>query len=80
MEEWRRLYPSNVDYELSIWAHRVAEKRARRTARAEKRRRKKLIEAQLDGPSMIPSDDERWNDMWLTTEEDTDNADDFSDE
>jgi hypothetical protein len=65
MEEWRRLYPRDVDYELSFWAHRAAEKRAMRTARAERRRRKKFIEAQLEGSSTIPFDDKRWDYMWL---------------
>jgi hypothetical protein len=29
---------------------------------------------QLDGLSTIPSDDEWWDDMWITIEDDTDSA------
>jgi hypothetical protein len=74
------LYPSDIDYKLSYRAHMATEKRVRRAARAEKRKR--FIKAQLDGPLMIPSpsDDEQRDDMWLTSEEDTDSAEDFSDE
>jgi hypothetical protein len=34
MEEWRRLCPANIDYELIFWAKTAAEKRRQR---AEKR-------------------------------------------
>jgi hypothetical protein len=60
--------PRDVDYELSFWAHRAAEKRAMRTARAERRRQKKFIEAQLEGSSTISSDYNGWDYMWLTTD------------
>jgi hypothetical protein len=73
MEEWCRLCPGDVDYELTLWANMAAEKRRRR-ARAEKRHRKRFIEAQLNGLSKIPSDLERWDDMWLTIEDDTESA------
>jgi hypothetical protein len=74
-----RLYPGDIDYKLSYRAHKATEKRVRRAARAEKRKR--FIEAQLDDPLMIPSpsDDERRDNMWLTFEKDTDSAEDFSD-
>jgi hypothetical protein len=45
MEEWRRLYPTDVDYELTFWANKAAENRRRRAARAEKRHEKRFIEA-----------------------------------
>jgi hypothetical protein len=54
--------------------NKAVEKRRQRAARAENMRRKRFIEAQLDGPMAIPDDDEWWDDMWLTTEDDTDSA------
>jgi hypothetical protein len=44
MEEWCRLCPADVDYELSFLAHKAAEKR----------HRKEFIEAQLEGPLRSP--------------------------
>jgi hypothetical protein len=57
MEEWRRLYPGDVDYE--------------RAFDAQKRRKKAFIEAELNGLSTILDDDDWWDDLWLTTKEDT---------
>jgi hypothetical protein len=53
--------------------NKVVEKRRQRAARAENMRRKRFIEAQLDGSTAIP-DDKWWDDMWLITEDDTDSA------
>jgi hypothetical protein len=54
--------------------NKAVEKRHQRAARAENMRRKRFIEAQLDGSTAIPDDDEWWDDMWLITEDDTDSA------
>jgi hypothetical protein len=54
--------------------NKAVEKRRQRAARAENMRRKRFIEAQLDGSTVIPDDDEWWDDMWLITEDDTDSA------
>jgi hypothetical protein len=79
MEDWRRLYQADINYEVAFYLQKAVENRARRTRRANKRARKRFIEKQLDGQSTIPNDDARWDDMLLITE-DTDNAEDFSDE
>jgi hypothetical protein len=78
MEEWCRLCPGDVEYEHTFYALKTTEERARWAARAEKRRKKAFIEAQLNGPSMVPGDD-RWDGLWLTTVENTDNGKEFSD-
>jgi hypothetical protein len=71
MEDWRCLFPRDVEYECTFYTQKAAEKRAERVAWAEKRRRKTFIEAQLNGPSTIDDDDDRWDNLFLTTKEDT---------
>jgi hypothetical protein len=66
MEECRHLFPGDVEYKRTFYAQKAAQKRARRT---EKRRRKAFIEAQLNGPSMIGDDNDRWDDLFFTTDE-----------
>jgi hypothetical protein len=61
MAGWRCVYLEDVDMELAFWAHIRAERRA------VKRRRKAFIEAQLASPLMIGDDDERWEDLFLTS-------------
>jgi hypothetical protein len=67
MAEWRPLYPKDVETEMSLW-EKNAERRTMRVARAEKRRRKAFIVAQITGP-MIGNDDDRWEELFLTSEE-----------
>ncbi|KAM0861512.1 hypothetical protein ACQ4PT_045854 [Festuca glaucescens] len=85
--EWRRLHPGDVEYEENFWAQKKAAvipaKEARRAAREDKRRRKafadehhRRLEANLP---TIPSDDERWADVFESTEEDTESYSDLSD-
>jgi hypothetical protein len=71
MEEWCHLFPRDVKYERTFYTQKVAEKRAKRVAWAEKRRRKTFIEAQLNGQSTIDNDNDRWDNLFLTTEVDT---------
>jgi hypothetical protein len=47
----------------------------RRAYRADRRRRKAFINAQLAGPQTIDDDDPRWDDLW-TQSEDTSSDDD----
>jgi hypothetical protein len=54
--------------------NKTVEKRHQRAARVENMCRKRFIEAQLDGSTVIPDDDEWWDDMWLITKDDTDSA------
>jgi hypothetical protein len=79
MEEWRCLCPDDIECELTFDAQKAAKKRAMRGARAKKRRRKVFIEAQLNGPLTIPKNNDRWDNFWLTIEEDTDSVEEFSD-
>jgi hypothetical protein len=47
---------------------------------ADKRARKRVHLEAVGWPIDDPINDARWDDMWLITEEDTDSAEDFSDE
>jgi hypothetical protein len=58
IEEWRCLCPRDVDTEVAFYTQKKAEKTARRLRRAENRRRKAFIEAQLKGPSTIDENDD----------------------
>ena len=66
MAEWRRRHPEDVADERAYWADR--------------RRRKALANAQCDiaeagGRLIFMSDDERWDDIWLDTSDNTDEDD-----
>ena len=86
MAEWRRRHPEDVAYEQVYWARgREEDTRRRRESRLDRRRRKALANAQCDiveagGRSIFTSDDERWDDIWLSTSEDTDEDDDGGDD
>ena len=78
MAEWRRRHPEDVDAEHAYWAERTAR---RRSERADRCRRKAVANEQCDivsagGRSFFTSDDERWDDIWLSTSDDTDEDDD----
>ncbi|CAM0870678.1 unnamed protein product [Alopecurus aequalis] len=68
MAQWRLNFPEDVRAERKFYADRRA---VRVAERAEKRAKKAFIEAQRAGPRTISSDDERWGDMFLTSEETT---------
>jgi hypothetical protein len=70
MAEWRRLFPQDVQAEVEFYAAKRAERRA---ARADCRRRKAFIMAQINGPQTIPDDDPRWDDMWTDSDKTTTN-------
>ncbi|XP_048554252.1 AP2-like ethylene-responsive transcription factor CRL5 [Triticum urartu] len=78
MAEWRRRHPEDVDAERAYWVERTAR---RRSERADRRQRKAVANEQCDiisagGRSFFTSDDERWDDIWLSTSDDTDENDD----
>jgi hypothetical protein len=73
MAEWGRLYPGDVETELQSWTQKKAERIARR--REKRRRRKAFIEAYLVDSSTI-HDDERWDDLFLTSEESSEGSSD----
>jgi hypothetical protein len=62
MARWRREFPQDVQAELEFY-------------RADRRRRKAFINAQLAGPQTIDDDDPRWDDL-STQSEDTSSDDD----
>ncbi|XP_073363707.1 ethylene-responsive transcription factor 2-like [Aegilops tauschii subsp. strangulata] len=81
MAEWRRRHPENVANERAFWAERTARRRAER---ADRRRRKALAISQCDlvnagGKSFFWSDDDRWDDMWISTSDNTSEGDDEDD-
>jgi hypothetical protein len=51
----------------------AAKRAERRAARADCRRRKAFIMAQINGPQTIPDDDPRWDDMWTDSDKTTTN-------
>ena len=77
MAEWRRRHPEDVAYEQAYWARRREEDtRRRREERLDRRRRKALALSQCDvvengGETIFTSDDDRWEDMWLDTSDQT---------
>ncbi|XP_048568431.1 AP2/ERF and B3 domain-containing protein Os05g0549800-like [Triticum urartu] len=78
MAEWRCRHPEDVADERAYWAERTARRRAERADRC---RRKALANAQCDiveagGRSIFTLDDERWDDIWLDTSDNTDEDDD----
>ncbi|XP_020183844.1 uncharacterized protein [Aegilops tauschii subsp. strangulata] len=81
MAEWRRRHPEDVANERAFWAERTARRRAERADRC---RRKALAISQCDlvnagGKSFFTSDDERWDDVWISTSDNTDESDDEDD-
>ncbi|XP_020175897.1 ethylene-responsive transcription factor 2-like [Aegilops tauschii subsp. strangulata] len=69
MAEWRRRHPEDVTYEQAYWARR-------REERLDRRRRKALAISQCEivengGQTIFTSDDDRWEDMWLDTSDQT---------
>ncbi|KAI5013013.1 hypothetical protein ZWY2020_027967 [Hordeum vulgare] len=73
MAEWRQHHPEDVVAENAFWAERTAR---RREERQDRRRRKLLAISQCvainNGEmSIFTSDDERWEDAWLSTSDST---------
>jgi hypothetical protein len=66
MARWRREFPQDVQAELEFYRSRRAERRA---YRADHRRRKAFINAQLAGPQAIDDDDPVWDDLWTQSED-----------
>ncbi|XP_044955193.1 ethylene-responsive transcription factor 1-like [Hordeum vulgare subsp. vulgare] len=78
MAEWRRSHPEDVAAENAFWAERTAR---RREERDDRRRRKALAISQCEvvnngGTSIFTSDDERWEDAWLSTSDSSIQSDD----
>ncbi|XP_020173073.1 uncharacterized protein [Aegilops tauschii subsp. strangulata] len=81
MAEWRRRHPEDVANERAFWAERTARRHAER---ADGRRRKALGISQCDiietgGKSIFTSDDEHWDDIWISTSDNTTEGDDEDD-
>ncbi|KAE8817905.1 Glutamyl-tRNA(Gln) amidotransferase subunit A [Hordeum vulgare] len=77
MAEWRWRHPEHVAVENAFWAERAAR---RREELDDRRRRKALAISQCEvvnngGTSIFTSDDERWEDAWLSTSDSSDNDD-----
>ena len=73
MAEWRHRHPEDAAAENEFWAERTARRRA---GRADRRWRKALAISQCDiveagGRSIFTSDDERWEDIWIDTSNNT---------
>lgn len=82
MAEWRRRHPEDVTAKNAFWAERTAR---RRVEQADKRRRKALAISQCDlvnvgGKSFFGPDDERWDDIWLDTSDNTTEDDEEEEE
>ncbi|XP_020195775.1 uncharacterized protein [Aegilops tauschii subsp. strangulata] len=77
MAEWRQRHPEDVTYEQAYWARRREEETQRRRAEwLDRRRRKALALSQCEivengGQTTFASDDDRWEDMWLDTSDQT---------
>ncbi|KAE8813521.1 Protein TRANSPARENT TESTA 12 [Hordeum vulgare] len=77
MAEWRRRHPKDVATENAYWAERTARRRAERQ---DTRVRKLLTVSQWGGvevglPFIFSSDDERWEDVFLSTSDSTQSDD-----
>ena len=73
MAEWRRRHPEDVADEHAYWAERTVRRCAER---ADRRQRKALANKQCDivsagGRLFFTADDERWDDIWISTSDDT---------
>ncbi|XP_037427313.1 ethylene-responsive transcription factor 13-like [Triticum dicoccoides] len=82
MVEWRRRHPEDVATENAFWTERMARRRAER---ADRRRRKALAMSQCDivepgGTSIFSPDDDRWEDIWLDTSDNTTEDDEEEDD
>jgi hypothetical protein len=68
MAEWKHLHPQIP----KMWQGRrhfgLQNKAERRAGRMEKMRRKIFVEAELAGQSTIGKNDNRWEDLFLTSE------------
>jgi hypothetical protein len=64
MVEWRCLHFEDMAGEEAFWTMKKDERRERRMMR-----RKRFIEAKLAGPSTLNENDDRCDDLILTTEE-----------
>ncbi|XP_048539958.1 ethylene-responsive transcription factor ABR1-like [Triticum urartu] len=77
MAECRQGHPEDVANERAYWAERTARRRAEQ---ADKRRRKAHAISQCDlvnvvGKSFFTSDYERWDDVWISTSDNTSEGD-----
>ncbi|KAE8795874.1 Protein TRANSPARENT TESTA 12 [Hordeum vulgare] len=73
MTEWRQRHPEDVAAENAFWAERTAR---RREEWQDRHRRKLLAISQYvavnnGGTPIFTSDDERWEDAWLSTSNNT---------
>jgi hypothetical protein len=68
MDQWRRDHPKDVETEVTLFATRKARSKEER---AKNRRKKAIAEAQLAGPSTISDNDDRWLDLFITSDEGT---------
>ena len=73
MAEWCRRHLEDVANERAFWAERTARRRAERV---DGRRRKALAISQCDlvnagGKSFFSSDNDCWDDVWLSTSDNT---------
>ena len=75
MAEWRQRHPEDDANENAFWAERRA---WRRMEQADRRHRKALAISQCDlgAASFFCSDDEKWEDAWLDTSDDTSEEED----
>ncbi|KAE8785236.1 Ethylene-responsive transcription factor CRF1 [Hordeum vulgare] len=72
MATWRQQFSQDVLDERALFAQRSAERRAERAVYREDMRTRKqaiLFNMELKGASTWDSDDERWVDAFITTEE-----------
>ncbi|XP_020187406.1 uncharacterized protein [Aegilops tauschii subsp. strangulata] len=77
MAEWRQRHPQDVANENAFWA----ERRTRWLAeRADRRRRKALVisQCELRQASFFDDNDDRWEDVFLDTSDDTSEEEDNS--
>uniref|UniRef100_N1QYA7 O-fucosyltransferase family protein n=1 Tax=Aegilops tauschii TaxID=37682 RepID=N1QYA7_AEGTA len=86
MAEWRQCHPEDVTYEQAYWARRREEETQRRRAEwLDRRRRKALALSQCEivengGETIFASYDDRWEDMWLDTSDQTNEDGDDDDD
>ncbi|XP_020180428.1 uncharacterized protein [Aegilops tauschii subsp. strangulata] len=86
MAEWRQHHPEDVTYEQAYWARRREEETQRRRAEwLDRRRRKALALSQCEivengGETIFASYDDRWEDMWLDTSDQTNEDGDDDDD
>ena len=76
MAEWRRRHPEDVANAEAFWARRREETARNRTEWLDRRWREALAFSQCEivengGQCIFSSDDDRWEDMWLDTSDQT---------